>query len=258
MDGVSSFFGVAPDGAAGMSADEAAVAERAAALAARYAGRDGADLLRPMIEQEFRGRIALLSSFGAEAAVLLAVTAEVDPAVPVIFLDTGKLFGETKRYRDTLIRRLGLTDVRSVAPDADAVAAADPDGMLWQRDPDACCHLRKTLPMRRALGGFAAWITGRKRHQAATRAALPAVEAAGTQIKINPILDWSRERMDEEFARRDLPRHPLEADGFLSIGCMPCTDRVAPGADPRSGRWAGLAKTECGIHLPPRRAPAGR
>jgi len=218
-------------------------------LRARYAGLDGADLLRPMIEREFHGRIALVSSFGAEAAVLLALVADIDPAVPVIFLDTGKLFGETLRYRDQLVKKLGLTDVRSVEPRAEDLSAVDPDGLLWQVKPDLCCHFRKTLPLDRALEGFEAWITGRKRFQATTRAVLPTIEEMDGRIKFNPLAGWTRARIDEEFARRDLPRHPLEADGFLSIGCMPCIDRVAPGEDARSGRWAGQAKTECGIHL---------
>lgn len=220
------------------------------ALQRRYGGLSGSELLRPLVRDEFRGRIALVSSFGAEAAVLLAMAAEVDPGIPVIFLDTGKLFGETLRYRDTLIKRLGLTDVRTIEPDPAELKAADPEGLLWQSSPDACCHVRKTIPLDRALRGFDAWITGRKRFQASTRAALDSVEQDDDgRFKVNPLATWSRDRIQAEFDRRDLPRHPLEADGFLSIGCMPCTDRVAPGQDPRSGRWAGLNKTECGIHL---------
>jgi phosphoadenosine phosphosulfate reductase len=128
--------------------------------------------------------------------------------------------------------------------------AADPEGLLWQSRPDACCHVRKTIPLERALKGFDAWITGRKRFQASTRAALSAVELdVDGKVKVNPLASWSRDRIEAEFESRGLPRHPLEADGFLSIGCMPCTDRVAPGQDIRSGRWAGLNKTECGIHM---------
>ncbi|HEY0837669.1 MAG TPA: phosphoadenylyl-sulfate reductase [Azospirillum sp.] len=229
------------------------------ALTRRYGGLEGAELLAPLIAGEFRGRIAVVSSFGTESAVLLAMAAEADPAVPVLFVDTGKLFGETLRYRDRLVRLLGLRDVRTVGPTTDAVAAeavasVDGDGMLWQRDPDACCDVRKTAPLCRALAGFDAWVTGRKRFQAATRAALPLFEAQDGRVKVNPLAPWSRARIEEEFARRDLPRHPLESDGFASIGCYTCTDRVAPGADPRSGRWAGHAKVECGIHLDRRTA----
>ncbi|HEY0838418.1 MAG TPA: phosphoadenylyl-sulfate reductase [Azospirillum sp.] len=219
-----------------------------AALAERYGRLDGAELLNAVMREAFAGRIALVSSFGAESAVLLALAAEVDPAVPVVFINTGKLFGETLRYRDQLVKALGLTDVRTIGPDPADVAEADGDSLLWQRAPDACCHLRKTVPLRAALEGFDAWITGRKRFQATTRAVLPLFEAQDGKVKVNPLAPWDRDRLDAEFARRGLPRHPLEEDGFLSIGCYTCTERVAPGADPRSGRWAGQAKTECGIH----------
>lgn len=230
---------------------------QAAELALRHAALDGAGLLRPLIEREFHRRIAVVSSFGTESAVLLALAAEVDPAIPVIFLDTGKLFGETLRYRDQLVERLGLRDVRTLQPDAGALARLDPDSMLWQRDADACCHVRKVEPLDHALSGFTAWISGRKRYQGATRTAIPLIEAAGDHIKINPLASWTRERLEEEFKRRDLPRHPLEADGFLSIGCYTCSSRVEAGADPRAGRWAGTAKVECGIHRPSRRSNIG-
>jgi len=221
---------------------------RAAEMEERYGTLEGTALMAAVIKEAFPGRIALVSSFGTESAVLLALAAEVDPTIPVIFVDTGKLFGETLRYRDELVKRLGLTDVRTVGPAKGDMAATDRDGLLWQKAPDACCHLRKTLPLRDALHGFEAWITGRKRFQASTRAALPLFEAQDGRVKVNPLAPWNRERLDEEFAWRKLPRHPLEADGFLSIGCYTCTERVAPGADPRSGRWAGLGKTECGMH----------
>jgi len=230
--------------------DPVAVAARAARIAARVAGLEGTALLEPLLRQEFPGKIALVSSFGTESAVLLALAAEIDPAVPVLFVDTGKLFGETRRYRDQLAARLGLTGIRTVGPEPQAVEAADRDGLLFQRDADACCHLRKVAPFERALAGFDAWISGRKRFHGATRAELPVIEADRAWIKINPLAEWSRERIQAEFERRGLPAHPLEADGFLSIGCMPCSSRVAPGADVRSGRWAGMDKTECGIHRP--------
>ncbi|MBY3753153.1 phosphoadenylyl-sulfate reductase [Azospirillum formosense] len=224
--------------------------DRVAELTERYGRLDGAVLLKALLRDEFDGRIAVVSSFGTESAVLLALAAEADPSFPVLFANTGKLFGETLRYRDKLIAALGLTGVRTIGPTDADLAAEDPDGLLFTRSHDACCHLRKTVPLDRALDGFDAWVTGRKRFQAATRAALPLFEAEeGTgRIKINPLAHWDRERIEQEFTRRNLPRHPLEADGFLSIGCFTCTERVAPGADPRSGRWAGTAKTECGIH----------
>jgi len=220
-------------------------------LAAAYRELDGQALLEPMIRRLFPGRIAVVSSFGTEAAVLLALVAEINPAVPVIFLDTGKHFEETLDYRDELVAELGLTDVRSVRPDWAALFASDPDGTLWRSRPDACCHLRKVLPLRRALEGFDAWITGRKRYQGAVRWDLPTIEAAGGKVKINPLAGWSLDRIEAAFAARGLPQHPLLADGYLSVGCAPCTQPTAPGTDLRSGRWAGLAKSECGIHLAP-------
>ena len=224
-------------------------AERLRDLTDRYGKLDGADLLRPMLETEFPGRIALVSSFGAEAAVLLQIAAEIDRHLPVIFLDTGKLFGETLRYRDQLVKRFGLTDLRVIRPLEAEVEAADPEGVLWDSDTNGCCGVRKVEPLRRALAGFDAWISGRKRFHGALRTFLPVIELSGSKIKLNPLARWSKLRLEEEFARHDLPRHPLEADGFLSIGCLPCTDRVAPGGDARDGRWAGREKTECGIHL---------
>ncbi len=239
------------------SEEQLAQAEaRARATSARYGHLRGRELLAALIEQEFAGRIALVSSFGAEAAVLLHMTAEIDPATPVIFLETGKLFGETLKYRDLLADRLGLADVRSMTPNPDRAKSPDPLGNLWARNPDLCCFIRKVEPLRRALNGFDAWITGRKRYQGGLRAELPHIEAMAGRVKINPLADWRKLDIDAYFAAHDLPRHPLEADGYLSIGCVPCTDRVAPGEDMRSSRWNGTDKTECGIHLPPGQAPA--
>jgi sulfate adenylyltransferase subunit 2 len=228
---------------------------RAADLMARYGHLDGVELLRALFA-EMPGQIALVSSFGAESAVLLAMAAEVDPAVPVVFLDTGKLFGETLSYRNKLSKFLGLTNVQTFKPDPAAEAELDKPGTLWRDNPDACCHFRKVEPLDRAMAPYAGWITGRKRFQSKSRAALPVIESEGGKLKINPLASWGARQIAEEFKRRELPQHPLVADGFLSIGCMPCTDKVAPGADARSGRWAGLDKTECGIHLS--RIPAKR
>src|SRR5262249_2351536 len=155
----------------------------------------------------------------------------------------------TRRYGDRLVARLGLTNLHIVRPAPERVAQADPHGTLWHSDADACCALRKVEPMHAALAGFSAWISGRKRYQGGLRASLATFEAANGRIRVNPLAGWSRDRILDEFAARDLLPHPLEADGFLSIGCMPCTARVAPGAAQRSGRWAGSAKVECGIHL---------
>ena len=219
-------------------------------LIARYGGLAGDALLRPLIEREFRGRLAVVSSFGAESAVVLALVAAIDRRVPVIFLDTGKLFGETLRYRDRLVDALALEDVRTIRPEPPGLAATDPDGMLWLADPDRCCRLRKAVPLATALFGFDAWISGRKRYHGGARADLPALETDGDgRIKINPVAGWSRSQVEAVFAARDLPRHPLVAEGYLSIGCSTCTDRVLPGEELRDGRWRDIAKTECGIHV---------
>jgi phosphoadenosine phosphosulfate reductase len=230
---------------------------RGALLAWRYGRLDGEALLAPLITREFPGRMAVLSSFGAESALLLHMVARIDPATPVIFLDTGKLFPETLAYRDRLVAHLGLSEVRSVTPDPATLAVRDPDGTLWRRDPDQCCALRKVEPLARALSGFDALVSGRKRFQSAVRARLPAVEFVEGRVRISPLWSYSRERIEQEFTARGLPPHPLEAEGFLSIGCTPCTDRVNAGEDPRAGRWRGLDKTECGIHGTPRRSAGG-
>ena len=210
----------------------------------------GVALLRRAITGPFAGRFAVVSSFGADSALLLALVAEIDRRVPVLFLDTGMHFPETLAYRDALVARLGLTDVRAILPDAREVAARDPEGDLHRFVPDDCCALRKVAPLGRALGPFAAWATGRRRHQAATRAALPFVEQDGGRTKFNPLADWPAARVAEELARRGLPRHALTARGYPSIGCAPCTRPVGAGEDARAGRWAGHAKTECGMHRP--------
>lgn len=219
-------------------------------LSRRYQGTDATALLQGIIETEFPGRTAVLSSFGAESALLLAVVAEIDPTIPVIFLDTGKIFPETLEYISAVEAQLGLTDVRRINPSAAALASRDPEGALWQFDPDACCALRKVEPMLAALTGIDALISGRKRYHGSLRHFIPRIEAGEGVIKIDPIADWSRERVAAEFAIRALPRHPLEASGYPSIGCAPCTLPVGAGEDMRAGRWSGLAKTECGIHAP--------
>ncbi len=221
----------------------------ARSLAARYGGLDAEGLLDAVITRAFAGRIALVSSFGIESVVLLDLVARVNPDTPVIFIDTGKLFPETLAYRDRLVERYGLVDVRTIAPDAGLVAARDTDGTLWSRDPDACCALRKVLPLGAALDGFDAWISGRKRFHGSGRAALETIEADGQRVKINPLAHWTQSDIERYLTLHDLPRHPLAAEGFASLGCQTCTRRIAAGETVRAGRWAGAGKTECGIHL---------
>jgi phosphoadenosine phosphosulfate reductase len=197
----------------------------------------------------YEGSTAAVSSFGTESAVLLHMVAGVDRHTPVLFLDTGMLFEETLAYRDQLADRLGLTDIRVFRPEDAAVAAGDPDSMLWSQDTNACCALRKVVPLERALQGFDAWFNGRKRFHGDSRSALPVVEADGARIKFNPLANIPADELKSYFERHDLPRHPLQSLGFSSIGCMPCTSRTREGEGVRAGRWRGSGKTECGIHI---------
>ena len=220
------------------------------APAPREAEGETLALLRAALVGGRYGRLAAVSSFGAESAVLLHLIARIRAATPVLFIDTGMLFAETLRYRDDLAFRLGLTDVRTVRPGRDAVRRGDAWGRLHLTDPDACCDLRKTRVLDAALDGFDGWITGRKRFQAATRLAIAPVEtAANGKTKLNPLAHWSPDALVDYAARFDLPQHPLVAHGYASIGCAACTSPVAAGEDARAGRWRGRDKTECGIHI---------
>ena len=217
----------------------------------RFAKVKASSLLRLAIEDLFPGRIALVSSFGANSVVLLHMVAQIDPTTPVLFVDTGQHFEETLAYRDQLVARLGLTNLVGAEPDRATLAAEDPEKFLFASDPDRCCDIRKVQPLARALEGYDAWITGRKSFQTATRSRVPLFEAEGDRVKVNPLVGWSASDLLDYIRAADLPPHPLVAKGFPSIGCLPCTSRVAPGEDPRAGRWRGRTKSECGIHTEP-------
>ncbi len=227
-------------------------ARRAAALSAAWEGLSAQDILRHAITEEFVGRIAVSSSFGADSAVLLHMIAQIDPDFPVMFLDTDRHFFQTLQYRDELVKKVGLTNLINLKADKDEAAAEDAKNTLWRTNPDQCCDLRKVRPLDRALKGYDAWISGRKRHQAKTRAALPVVEWDGVHFKVNPLVNWTAEDIAAYFTEHDLPPHPLVEQGYPSIGCFTCTKPVERGADARSGRWAdaGAEKVECGIHRP--------
>jgi phosphoadenosine phosphosulfate reductase len=207
-----------------------------------------AQVIEAAVQAVGRDRLAVVSSFGTESAALLKVMADVDPAIPVVFLDTGWVFEETLAYRDTLIAMLGLRDVRSIKPLEETLSRQDPERELWFSDPDACCRIRKVEPLARALEPFSAWINGRKRFQGGVRATIPVVEDDGVRLKFNPFANVSREAIGAIYTLAKLPPHPLAASGYLSVGCMPCTSRTSPDEDARAGRWRGRAKTECGIH----------
>ncbi len=239
----------------------AATVSVAQALAAELAPLP-AEASIALLARRYRGQIALVSSFGAESAVLLHLVARADTALPVLFLDTGKLFAETLAYRDQLVEQLGLRDVRSVPPDPAALAGRDPFGGLWAFNPDACCALRKVEPLAAALAPFAIWLNGRKRAHGSSRAVLPLAEATEDgRLKVNPLAAWDAETVEAWRVRHGLPAHPLAAQGYRSIGCRTCTSPVAAGEATRAGRWRGTGKTECGIHIPqavPDAAPDNR
>jgi phosphoadenosine phosphosulfate reductase len=213
-----------------------------------FAGLEGRELIRAVATAS-PGRVALVSSFGAESAVLLHMVSEVAAQLPVFFLDTGKLFAETLAYRDRLVEELQLTDVRTVHPDPDDLAVADPEGQLNKTSKDGCCHIRKTLPLEKAMKGFDVMISGRKRFHGALRTNLEYVSFDGGRLKVEPLAGFTALDLQTYMVRHHLPSHPLKLAGYRSIGCVPCTARGGTDDNPRAGRWANDDKTECGIHF---------
>ena len=226
-------------------------AARIASLNHRYQHHAAIRVLRDALSDPELGRVAMVSSFGADSVALLHMISLINRDTPVLFIDTQMLFPETLAYQSEVAAKLGLTDIRIIRAAPAAMAAQDPDGVLHKTDTDACCDLRKTVPLNKALSGYDSWITGRKRFQGASRADLEFFEAdpAGDRIKINPLAHWTSQDVIDYIINNDLPRHPLVAQGYPSIGCQPCTSPVAAGEDPRAGRWRGQEKTECGIHF---------
>jgi len=225
------------------------IGARVAALNRRHDHDTAASLLSGVLSDPLVGRIAMVSSFGAESVVLLHLVSIIDRRVPVLFIDTELLFAQTITYQNHLARVLGLRDVRRLHAARSDTFARDPDNMLHRHDPDACCALRKVAPLAQGLAGFNAWITGRKRFQSATRQDVALFEADGARIKVNPLARWSQSDVRDYIRHHDLPRHPLVTRGYASIGCKPCTSRVKIGEDPRAGRWRDTEKSECGIHF---------
>ncbi len=221
----------------------------------RLEGLSGAAMIETALEA-CEDRLALVSSFGTESAVLLHMTAEVDANIPIIFLDTGKLFAPTYGYQRRLTEHLGLRNVRTIRPEAKAVDDEDPMSNLWRDDPDRCCAVRKVWPLARALQGFDAWITGRKKFQTTDRGRAKHTEIQDGRVVMSPLLQWEKSDLDAYFITHGLLRHPLEDMGYPSVGCFTCTAEVHEGDGQRSGRWQGQAKTECGIHRPSLRPAA--
>jgi phosphoadenosine phosphosulfate reductase len=220
------------------------------ALNGMYDEMDAVGVLRQALTDVLAGDVAIVSSFGADSAVLLHLVAGIDPGLPVYFLETGKHFPQTLAYVETLKQHLGLTNVTALRPDPADLDRFDPDGRLWETDPDSCCHIRKTEPLEPILEQYGGWVTGRKRYQTKERGVLPHFElTSDDRIKINPLAYWSDADVVAYRNKHHLPEHPLYAQGYKSIGCAPCTSAIAEGEDARAGRWRGLDKKECGIHF---------
>ena len=233
-----------------MPRDLTLVADRVAALNARYRHHAATAVLEHALKDDDLGQVALVSSFGAESVVLLHLVSVIAPETPVLFIDTRMLFPETLEYQRQVAESLPLCDVRTIRAAAPRLAYEDPDNTLHQFNTDACCHIRKVEPLERALKPFDGWITGRKRFQGGGRQAVDFFEAEGeARIKVNPLAHWGREDIEDYMVNNRLPRHPLVAKGYPSIGCAPCTSPVAIGEDERAGRWRGSQKVECGIHF---------
>ncbi|WP_394198057.1 phosphoadenylyl-sulfate reductase [Litoreibacter albidus] len=222
------------------------LAERRAIL---HRKSDPQTIVKHALDDVQLGKVAMVSSFGAESVVLLHMISQTAPDTPVLFIDTEMLFPETLQYQKDVAEELGLTNVQVVKPSREKLLEQDVDGILHTIDPDACCALRKTQPLEDALEGYDAWITGRKRYQSGSRAELPVYEKSGRKIKINPLADWDAAKLVAYIEEHNLPKHPLVARGFQSLGCAPCTTKTKPGEDPRAGRWRGQDKSECGIHI---------
>lgn len=224
-----------------------------------YGHLDALDLLRVMIREEFINRIGMVSSFGSGSAILLALVAEINNNIPILFLQTGKHFSETLQYLEDLKKQLNLTNVKLLTPREDLINNIDKDGNLWNSNPNRCCWMRKVEPLKTELDKnyLDALITGRKKYQTIERHEMQTIELAEDgRFRINPLANWDKQRIKEEFGKRGLKEHPLVAKGYLSIGCEPCTRPVKQGEDERAGRWAhtaelpgGERKNECGIHL---------
>ena len=203
--------------------------------------------------ENFAPDIVLATGFGPEGVALMHMASEIRPETRVFYLDTDLLFPETYALRDELVRRLGIRFERVPAGLSLGEQASRYGEALWQSDPDSCCYLRKVVPQRDYLRSYRAWITGIRRDQTIFRANAGLVEWDNTNkmVKFNPLAAWTNEQVWDYIRANDLPYNSLHDQGYPSIGCFPCTRAVAPGEDPRSGRWSGSLKTECGIHLKP-------
>jgi len=225
-------------------------AERDSALAAVSAALEGkpAEEIAAWAAGAFGADVFVAASM--QDVVLPHLFAQLIPGVEVLFLQTGYHFAETLQTRDVAIRDLAITVVEALPRQSVAEQDAEYGAKLHDRDPNLCCFLRKVEPLARSLDGRAAWVTGVRRVEGPTRASTPIISWDDRHglVKINPLVTWSDEDVEAYQVKHGLLRNPLVAQGYPSIGCAPCTRRVAPGEDPRAGRWSGNDKTECGIH----------
>lgn len=228
-----------------------------AALNARFESRSPLAILRWVFETFDEGQAVMGTGFGASGVVLMDHLVRVQPAATVFFLDTDLLYPETYELRDRLDARFDLNIVRvHSGPSLDEQAEEYGDE-LWNHDPDQCCFLRKVKPLREYLADKSAWLTAIRRDQSPSRADTDVVEwsPANEVVKVNPLADWTEDDIWAHIDRHDLPYNPLHDEGYPSIGCMPCTERVGSDAEnPRAGRWADSSKTECGLHFEPQTA----
>ena len=201
--------------------------------------------------REFMPKVAMTSSFGPESGVLLHMTSRVDPAVPVLFLETGFHFPETLGYKKQLVEMFGLKNVIDLKADPArrAKLVEDYQGVPYEKNPDLCCQIHKVEPLDEALKGYDAWMSGIRRHQTDFRKSVRILELyEGGIYKISPLVNMTSRDTWWYLKEHNIPQHPLYEKGYLSIGCWPCTRPIQAGDDERSGRWAGKAKKECGIH----------
>ncbi len=228
-----------------------------ATWAAALEERPPEDILAQAAER-FAPRLTFATGFGKEGCALVDMVARHRLAVDLFTLDTGVLFPETYALWSRLERRYGLV-IRAVRPRF-TLGEADRIHRLWESDPDRCCEIRKVAPLRAELSGFGAWVTAIRREQTPERSTARAVEWDGKfgLVKVNPLVRWREADVEEYLARHDVPVNPLHAQGYPSIGCQPCTTPATPGENPRSGRWRGREKKECGLHtrLGPPPAPS--
>ena len=219
------------------------------ALNSKFANGEPISILEHSILNLFKNKIVYVCSFGTESAIILHLISKISKDIPILILNTHFLFEETIKYKDDLLKLLGLRNCHEVFPDDKLLKKFDSDNDLWKTEVDKCCNLRKVLPLEKSLTNFEAWISGRKTYHLAERKNLKAFEIINKKIVVNPLFKSSKDFVENYFLLNELPKHPLVAKGYLSIGCKHCTIKTNNIKDLREGRWSDKTKTECGIHL---------